>query len=71
MRAFRLLERPVLETDMASLTQTTRYKRKLRAKRAGRRRKNDNVNKGTTPKFAVHTAEADANAPADQLSKKS
>ena len=56
---------------MASLTQTTRYKRKLRAKRAGRRRKNDNVNKGTTPKFAIHTAEADANAPADQLSKKS
>jgi hypothetical protein len=56
---------------MASLTQTTRFKRKLRAKRAGRSRKNDNVNKGTTPKFPVHTAEADANAPAAQVSPKS
>lgn len=56
---------------MASLTQTTRYKRKLRAKRAGRQRKNANANKGTTPKFAIHTPEADANAPAAQVSNKS
>lgn len=49
---------------MASNTQETRFKRKLRRKNAGRARKNALENHGTTPKFAVHTAEADANAPA-------
>jgi hypothetical protein len=53
---------------MASLTQTTRYKRKLRAKKAGRDAKAERRNKGTTPVFPVHTAEADANAP-DQAKK--
>ena len=48
---------------MASLTQTTRYKRKLRAKKAGRTNKAERRNKGTTPAFPIHTPEADANAP--------
>ncbi len=48
---------------MASLTQTTNYKRKLRAKKAGRTAKAERRNKGTTPVFPIHTAEADANAP--------
>lgn len=50
---------------MASLTQTTRFKRKLRAKRAGKDAKAARRNKGTTPVFPVHTPEADANAPAE------
>lgn len=53
---------------MASLTQTTRYKRKLRRKRAGAAAKRERQNKGTTPPFAVHSPEAVANAPAAQLS---
>jgi len=53
---------------MASNTQTTRFKRKLRAKKAGRKAKAERRNKGTTPVFPVHTAEADANAP-DQAKK--
>ena len=48
---------------MASLTQTTKYKRKLRQAKAGKERKRKNRNQGTTPKFPIHTAEADANAP--------
>lgn len=52
---------------MASLTQTTRFKRHLRKKRLGRRRKARARNQGTTPVFPVHTPEADANAPKAQL----
>lgn len=52
---------------MASLTQTTRYKRKLRRKNAGRKAKNHRANHGTTPAFAVHSADAIANAPVEQL----
>ena len=48
---------------MASLTQTTKYKRKLRRAKAGKERKRKNRNQGTTPKFPIHTPEADANAP--------
>jgi hypothetical protein len=50
---------------MASNTQTTRYRRKLRKKNAGKPRKAMLRGKGTTPSFAIHTAEADANAPAE------
>ncbi|MFK7929893.1 MAG: hypothetical protein AB8H79_16995 [Myxococcota bacterium] len=53
---------------MASLTQTTRYKRKLRRRRAGRKAKNARANHGTTPAFEVHSDAAVANAPLDQLS---
>ncbi|TVQ92993.1 MAG: hypothetical protein EA397_05750 [Deltaproteobacteria bacterium] len=53
---------------MASLTQTTRYKRKLRRKRAGADAKRARQNQGTTPPFQVHSSEAVANAPAAQLS---
>lgn len=49
---------------MASNTAETMYHRKLRNKNAGRARKRALENKGTTPPFAIHTAEADANAPA-------
>jgi len=50
---------------MASNTQTTRFRRKLRNKKAGRKRKNALQNHGTTPVFPIHTPEADANAPAE------
>lgn len=56
---------------MASYTKETRFKRKLRRKKMGVARKAKLRNHGTTPKFAVHTPEADANAPAAQLSPKS
>ncbi len=52
---------------MASKTAQTEYRRALRNKNAGRKRKNALANHGTTPKFPIHTAEADANAPAAQL----
>jgi hypothetical protein len=55
---------------MASNTQTTMFKRLLRAKRAGRKRKAALRNQGTTPAFPVHTPEVDANAPAAQVSPK-
>ena len=48
---------------MASNTQQTEYRRKLRGKNAGKQRKHDLENKGTTTAFPIHTAEADANAP--------
>lgn len=48
---------------MASNTQQTRFRRKLRQKNAGRKRKNALANHGTTPAFPIHTPEADANAP--------
>jgi hypothetical protein len=49
---------------MASETQTTRFKRKLRKANAGRRGKAARRNQGSTPSFPLHTPEADANAPA-------
>lgn len=54
---------------MASNTQETRYKRKLRRKKMGKDRKAQLRNHGTTPKFPIHTPEADANAP-QQVSPK-
>jgi hypothetical protein len=49
---------------MASSTKITEYKRKQRHKRAGRARKAENRNKGTTPAFPIHTDDAVANAEA-------
>ncbi|GEM_PF-869662 len=54
---------------MASETQTTRYRRKLRKANAGRRAKAERRNKGTTPSFPLHTPEADANAPNQAVPK--
>ncbi|MCB9777941.1 MAG: hypothetical protein H6742_05210 [Alphaproteobacteria bacterium] len=48
---------------MASLTQKTEYRRKLRNAKAGKERKAKLRNQGTTPSFPIHTPEADANAP--------
>ena len=48
---------------MASNSQTTAFRRKLRRAKAGRERKRKLAIHGTTPVFPVHTAEADANAP--------
>lgn len=53
---------------MASKTAQTEFRRALRRKNAGSARKAQARNKGTTPAFAVHTPEADKNAPKDQLS---
>lgn len=53
---------------MASATKTTWAKREIRRKNAGKARKAALRIHGTTPKFAIHTAAADANAPAEQLS---
>jgi len=50
---------------MASNTKQTRFRRNLRLKNAGRKRKNRLATHGTTPVFPVHTPEADANAPAE------
>ncbi len=55
---------------MASRTAQTEYRRHLRQKQAGRARKNALENHGTTPAFPIHTPEADANAPAEQVSPK-
>ena len=55
---------------MASLTQKTKYRRALRKKNAGRKRKNKLARHGTTPAFAIHTPEADKNAP-NEVSQKS
>lgn len=49
---------------MASKTQQTEYRRKIRRDNAGRARKRALENKGTTPSFPVHTPEADTAAPA-------
>jgi hypothetical protein len=49
---------------MASNTTETRFKRNRRRKNAGRARKARQEAVGTTPVFPIHTAEADANAPA-------
>jgi hypothetical protein len=40
---------------MVSRTGVTTVKRERRSKNAGRGRKQANKNKGTTPKFAIHT----------------
>ena len=48
---------------MASLTQTTRFRRKLKKKKAGKENKRLRRNQGSTPKFPIHTPESDANAP--------
>lgn len=50
---------------MASNTKQTEFRRNLRQKNAGRKRKNQLAKYGTTPVFPVHTPEADANAPAE------
>ena len=55
---------------MATLTKITKFRRKLRRAKMGKDRKTANRIQGTTPKFAVHSPEADANAPAAQLSPK-
>ena len=49
---------------MASATRQTTLRRKLRNKNAGRKDSNARSNKGSTPPFAVHTPDADANAAA-------
>jgi hypothetical protein len=48
---------------MASNTKFTKFRRKIRRAKAGRKAKNARENHGTTPKFAVHTEAADKNAP--------
>lgn len=48
---------------MASNTAQTEYRRELRRKNQNKPRKRKLDNHGTTPAFAVHTPEADANAP--------
>lgn len=55
---------------MASNTQETEYRRKARRSNAGKARKRNLANHGTTPSFPIHTPEADANAP-DQARKSS
>lgn len=50
---------------MASNTQTTRNRRRIRKKNAGKENKRIRRNKGTTQAFQIHTAEANANAPAE------
>ena len=55
---------------MASLTKTTRHRRRLRRKKAGRENKRVRRNQGTTPPFAIHTPEADANAPQEAVPTK-
>ncbi|GDX82417.1 hypothetical protein LBMAG42_42280 [Deltaproteobacteria bacterium] len=46
---------------MASKTALTTLRREIRHDNAGRKARNARENKGTTPPFPVHTAEADAN----------
>ena len=50
---------------MASNTKQTEFRRSIRQKNAGRKRKNRLENYGSTPSFPIHTPEADANAPAE------
>jgi hypothetical protein len=49
---------------MASKTAQSTYRRHLRVKNAGNKAKRARENKGTTPRFPIHTPEADALAPA-------
>jgi hypothetical protein len=53
---------------MASNTAQTEFRRKQIHKNAGHARKAQLRIHGTTPPFAIHTPEADANAPVDQIS---
>lgn len=39
---------------MVSRTQVTKTRRANKRKKAGKKRKHDNINKGTTPKFDIH-----------------
>ena len=48
---------------MASNTKFTKFRRKLRQAKAGRKAKNLRETKGTTPKFQIHSEAADKNAP--------
>jgi hypothetical protein len=50
-----------------SKTSVTMYRRAIRRKNAGRKAKNARNNKGTTPVFPVHSADAVANAPLAEL----
>jgi hypothetical protein len=55
---------------MASKTAVTEFRRHIRRKNMGAGRKAALRNKGTTPAFAVHTPEADAQAPKAQITPK-
>jgi hypothetical protein len=55
---------------MASFGKTTAFRRQLDHKKQGARRKAHARNHGTTPVFPIHTPDADANAPAEQVSPK-
>ena len=48
---------------MASRTNQTENRRRIRRKNQGRDAKRIRRNQGSTPAFAVHTPEADENAP--------
>jgi hypothetical protein len=48
---------------MASNTKLTKFRRKLRLKKAGRKAKNQRARHGSTPVFPIHTEAADKNAP--------
>lgn len=50
---------------MPSKTAQTTLRRKLRKLNAGKAARRLRNNQGTTPKFPVHTPEADAAAPAE------
>lgn len=47
---------------MASKTALTTLRRDIRKKNAGRKARNQRENRGTTPPFPLHTADAVANA---------
>ncbi|MCA9571646.1 MAG: hypothetical protein KC656_27595 [Myxococcales bacterium] len=55
---------------MATLTKITKFRRKLRRKKMGRDRKAAAEANGTTPAFDIHSPEAVANAPKEQLKGK-
>lgn len=52
---------------MASNAKQTKFRRKLRRAKMGAERKRVAAAKGSTPKFPVHTAASEANAPAAEL----
>ncbi|MBX2803850.1 MAG: hypothetical protein KTR31_39605 [Myxococcales bacterium] len=55
---------------MATLTKITKFRRKLRRKRAGRDRKKQLEANGSTPAFPIHTPEVDAACPPAQVAPK-
>jgi hypothetical protein len=55
---------------MASKTAVTEFRRHIRRKNMGTGRKAKLRNEGSTPAFPIHTPEADAQAPAAQVSPK-